>query len=781
MQINPEIEQITDYAIKLAKDQHHEYVLVEHLLAALASYEPFYKTLKGFGVDADGLVKDLHKYLESLLASSNLADDYQPRRTNTLERVFNRAVTQVLFSSRRYVTTLDLFLSITSETNSHASYFIIKYGVDDREAFAKYWNENYTQGETKLSNEQANEVLEEFCTNLNQLAEDGDLEPLIGRDEEVRDAVDILAKKFKSNVLMIGDPGVGKTAIAEGLAQRIVADDVPDFLKDHTVWNLEIGGMLAGSKYRGDFEEKFKKIIQALESTEKGILFIDEAHTMKGAGSSANGGSLDFSNMLKPAIARGKLKCVASTTWDDYYESFEKDKALMRRFYNLVIDEPDRDTTIKILTGVGNRLEEYHDVVIDKDAVVAAVDLSTRYMHDRKNPDKSIDMLDAACAKQRALDNKGAKINEMSVVEQVSKLTGVPEERLTNSNSNKLASLAENIKTRVYGQDSAIDDVTDHIYVNFSGIGQDNKPVGSFLFVGPTGTGKTEVVKQLAHFLDMKMHRYDMSEYMEKHTVSTLVGAPPGYVGYESGDQGGGKLISDVSKHPFSILLFDEIEKAHPDISNILLQAMDDGHLTSSAGKKVDLTNCIIILTTNLGAQANEQNNIGFGKDLERDGEEDKAVKDFFKPEFRNRLDMIVKFKKLDEMTIRKVVAKFINELKDKLKKSDIKIQIEESVINHLIHKGYDPRMGARPLSRTIDQLLRVPLSKKLLFDNLSNCTVSVTLDENDEIQFNGAHIPTAAPLLPVIEPEIEEDGSHELGHANDAGYIVLDQFKPKN
>jgi len=770
MQINPEIEQITDYAIALAKKRGHEYVLLEHLLVALLSYEPFYFCAKGYGVKIDDLIGDIEEYLDGLLPTTQgQPTEEAPKRTNSLERVFNRAVTQVLFSGRRYVTTIDLFLSISSETNSHAHYFILKYGIDDKENFAEYWNEHYNNATGGLSDVQSAELLEEHCTNLSARAEKGELEPLIGRTEEVRDAIEILAKKFKSNVLMIGDPGVGKTAIVEGLAQQIIAKTVPAFLHDHTVWELNISDMLAGSKYRGDFEDKFKKVINALEASGNGILFIDEAHTMKGAG--AGGGSnLDFANMLKPVITRGKIKVVANTTWDEYYESFEKDKALMRRFYNLTIDEPDHETTIKILTGVADRLSEFHKVRINKEAIEASVDLSSRYIHNRKNPDKSIDILDAACAKERANDTQAAIITEDKVIVQVSKITGVPVERLSNEKSASLISLRHNIDDKLYGQEQAVDEVLDKIYVNFSGLSEENKPVASFLFLGPTGTGKTELAKLISDNLDMELLRYDMSEYMEKHTVASLIGAPPGYVGFEDAG-GGGKLISDVSKHPFSVLLFDEVEKAHPDVMNVMLQVLDEGKITSRSGKEVSLRNCIIILTSNLGAAENEKNRIGF-TDMERTGEEDKAVKEFFRPEFRNRLDGIAKFKKLEDMDIKKIVIKFIKELKDNLKSKKIDLHVNETVITHIASVGYDAALGARPIKREISELLKKPLSKRILFEGLSHCSIVADLKDDEIIFLNKQGIQPAALPKPLA-------GTPEPGGTDDDGYIILDQFKP--
>jgi ATP-dependent Clp protease ATP-binding subunit ClpA len=508
-----------------------------------------------------------------------------------------------------------------------------------------------------------------------------------------------------------------------------------------------------------------------LEAVEKGILFIDEAHTMAGTGSTS-GSSLDFANMLKPALTKGNLKVVASTTWEEYYETFEQDRALMRRFYILNIDEPTVETTTKILRGVSKRLEDYHNVSIDDDAIITTVELSNRYIHDRKNPDKGIDLLDSACAKQRANGNVDARITKQRIYDQVTKLTDIPVERLTNENDELISTLEGKVKSKLYGQDDAVDKVLEQIYVNFSGIGKEGKPIASFLLLGPTGTGKTELAKLLSSNLDMKLLRYDMSEYQEKHTISTLIGAPPGYVGFEDGSLSGGKLISELSKDPYSIILFDEIEKAHPDVSNILLQMLDEGTITSSAGKTVDVTNSIILLTSNLGAQANENNAIGFGQDLEKTGEEDKAVKEFFKPELRNRIDATIKFKKLDDLSIKKVVIKFINELKESLTKKDIKLNITENVIEHLANIGYDSKMGARPISRKIDEILRVPLSKKILFEKLENCSINVICND-DTVHFEIV-LHNHSEMMDNIDTIIPES------KVNDDGLIVLNQFKPK-
>jgi ATP-dependent Clp protease ATP-binding subunit ClpA len=731
---NNEIESIVESSVELAQERHHQYVLTEHLLLALVRHPPFRKVLAKFGTDVDLLDSELDVYLLSLKSPVNNNEDYTPKRTQGLDRVFNRANVQAMFTGRRNITTLDVYLAIMHETNSHAHYFLLKYGVKKQE-FAEFWQQHYRQDQSGMTVDQANQVLEEYCINMTLMARENRLEPMIGRQTELHEIITVLARRFKSNVLMVGDPGVGKTHIVDGLAQEIEAGRVPQFLQGHEVWNLEIGSLLAGSKYRGEFEEKFKMVIAALEAKKKCILFIDEAHTMRGAGSS-NQSSLDFANMLKPAITRGRLKVVASTTWEEFYESFEKDRALMRRFYRLAIDEPDSETTEKILIGLSPRLEQFHDVLIDTEAMTAAVEYANRYIHDRKNPDKSIDLLDAACARERVKDQGNVTITRELIQAQVERVTGVPMDRLQNERSAKIQDLENNIKQRLYGQDEAVDRVLERVYINFSGIGNDLRPMGSFLFLGPTGTGKTELAKLLAENLDMKMLRYDMSEYQERHTVSSLIGAPPGYVGFEDGNVGGGKLISDISKNPFSVILFDEIEKAHPDVINIMLQMLDEGHITGANGKRVNCRNTIIIMTSNLGSRDNENNNIGFGTELEKTGEEDRAIKEFFRPELRNRIDQICKFHKLDSLAIKKIVVKFIDQLRVSLANKNIRLNLSEAVVDLLSRKGYDSRMGARPLSRKIDELIRVPLSKRILFEELRDCDINLDL-AGEEIRFH--------------------------------------------
>ena len=749
MQDNPEIDAIIEHAVTIARTWRHEYVLTEHLLLSLIRHDPFRKTLNKFGCDVAMLETELCGYLDSCQSLVQPNEQATPRKTAGLERVFNRALTQVLFSGRRQIVTIDLYLAIMSETNSHAHYFLLKFGVTKGE-FAEFWKRHYKteKSASGMNDQQATEVLEEYCTSLTTLAKTDRLEPLIGRATELEEMIAVLARRFKSNVLMVGDPGVGKTAIIEGLAQEITQGRVPEFLKDHEVWSLEIGSLVAGSKYRGDFEEKFKAVISALEAKKKCILFIDEAHTMKGAGAGSSG-SLDFANMLKPAITKGNLKVIASTTWEEFYESFEKDRALMRRFYRLSIDEPDRDTTEKILIGLSPRLEAFHNVLIDTEAMTAAVDLAARYIHDKKNPDKSIDLLDAACARERVKDSGMITVNKSMIEEQVARVTGVPTDRLQNERSLKIVDLESNIKQKLYGQELAVDAVLERVYINFSGIGTPNKPMASFLFLGPTGTGKTELAKLLSENLDMHLLRYDMSEFQEKFSVSSLIGAPPGYVGFEDGNVGGGKLISDLSKYPFSVILFDEIEKAHSDVTNILLQMLDEGHVTGANGKRADCKNTIIIMTSNLGARDNENNNIGFSTDLEKSGEEDRAMKEFFRPELRNRIDRICKFTKLDTLAIKKIVVKFLDQLKASVAEKNIRLFFSEPVIELLADKGYDSKMGARPLNRKIDELIRVPLSKRILFDQLTDCTLNVVLN-GDKIEFETA-VKTEIPEPVVV------------------------------
>lgn len=732
LETNPEIQTIVESATLHAASKNHEYVTLEHLLVAMINHGPFNNIITTFGADITGLTNDLETYLDQQTYLVSQGYDIVPKKTHSLERVFNRAFTQVLFSGRKHMQVIDLFLSLMSEEKSHARHYLVKYGLD-RAKLVDFWNEHYVEPKgNKKARSGADNILNEYCDNLNEMAEAGQIDPVIGREMEIDEISQVLAKRNKSNVLMVGDPGVGKTAIAEGLALNIINGDVPTYLKDYTVYNLDIGSLLAGSKYRGEFEEKLKDVIGALNQKGKAILFIDEAHQMRGAGGGSQS-SVDFANMIKPALTKGRIKVIASTTWEEYTQSFEKDRALMRRFYRLTVEEPTPDVAKDILRGLKSYFEEFHGGTITDEAVDAAVDLSVRYQTDKRLPDKAIDLIDAASAKLKIIAPEFV-VRKSHIIDALSKFTKIPAEQMDDQTVKSLESLEPNIKAKLFGQDNAVTDVLDKIYVSRAGLKAINKPVGSFLFLGPTGTGKTELAKLLAENLGMKLLRYDMSEYQEKHSVAKLIGAPPGYVGYDDGNLGGGLLISDIEKNPNCIILFDEIEKAHPDVSNILLSLMDEGVVTSSNGKKADCRNAVVILTSNLGAAANDRNSIGFGRSLERSGEDDKAVKDFFKPEFRNRLDAIIKFNKLEQASIRKIVDKFVVEMNDLLSDKQIKVSLSDAAANHLIAEGYDSKMGARPLARKINELVKVPLSKRILFENIANC--NVTVDYTDKIEF---------------------------------------------
>ena len=714
LQNNPEIESIVAAAIEMAKQMGHGLVTIEHVALALVRSENFAAMIIDTGVDHQLLVNELTDYLN---AQKNLnGDPENPSKTHALERVFNRAFTQVLFTNRHYMQPIDLYLSIANEPNSYAAYFFVKYGLDKSKIVSIH---NKTQNRKgKASTEgQADAVLKEYTTDLTALAQDGEIDPVIGREAELEEITQILARRTKSNVLMVGDPGVGKTAIAEGLALMISNDEVPNYLKGWRVYNLDIGSLLAGSKFRGEFEERLREVINALTAKGKSIMFIDEAHQMRGAGSGGHS-DVDFANMIKPALAKGKLKVIASTTWEEYTTSFEKDRALMRRFNRMTIDEPTPEVAKDILRGLQKYYEDFHTMTITEDAIEAAVDLSVRYQSDRKLPDKALDLIDNACARQRVKDKPDVIITKAMIVEELARVTRLPINQIAGDGKDVALDLESSIKGKLFGQDDAVDKVLEKVYVAKAGLKSINKPMGVFLFLGPTGTGKTELAKLLSENMGMKLLRYDMSEYQEKHSVARLIGAPPGYVGYDDGNLGGGLLISDINKHPNSIILMDEVEKAHPDVMSVLLSLMDEGMITGSNGKKADARNCLVIMTSNLGAADNERNSIGFGS-LERSGEDDKAVQEFFRPEFRNRMDGVVKFAKLDKLSLRKIVAKMINEINELLADKGIKLLASESVIDKIIAEGYDAKMGARPLARKINELIKVPLSRKIVFDKL--------------------------------------------------------------
>jgi ATP-dependent Clp protease ATP-binding subunit ClpA len=736
LQTNPEIDQIVSEATILAKEHKHEYVTVEHLTLALVQYKPFNELLFGFGVDLKGITTDLRVYLLGL-SDAVKSTESEPKKTHALERIFNRAFTQVLFSGRTHIQLIDLYLAIFAEVNSYAHYFMVKYGMD-RQQLVEYYNRNYKEdvNMTQASLEQVDEFLEQYCTDLNKVAREDKIDPVIGRDQELEEITEVLAKRNKSNVLLVGDPGVGKTAIAEGIALNIVQGRVPDYLLGYTVYNLDIGSLLAGSKYRGEFEEKLQNVLKALKVKGKTILFIDEAHQMRGAGGGSNS-SVDFSNMIKPALSKGEIKVIASTTWEEYNQSFDKDRALMRRFQRITVDEPAPAVAKEILRGLRDKFEKFHGGTVSDEAIDAAVDLTVRYQHDKKLPDKAIDIIDTCCARQR-IRNTVFHITKKDVVDAISKFTKIPADQIGQvETSSSLTTLEGDIKEKLYGQDSAVDNVLEKIYVAKAGLKELNKPIGSFLFLGPSGTGKTELSKLIAENMGMKLLRYDMSEYQEKHTVAKLIGAPPGYVGYDDGAMAGGKLISDIEKNPNAVILFDEVEKAHPDVSNILLTMMDEGMVTGSNGKQADCRNCIIVLTSNLGAAANERNNIGFGRELQKSDEDDKAVKNFFKPEFRNRLDGIIKFNTLDRLSMRKIVAKNIAELNELMLDKMLKIRVTEATVDHLIQEGFDAKMGARPVKRKISDLIKTPLSRKILFENIGANSLIVVDCVDNRITFS--------------------------------------------
>jgi ATP-dependent Clp protease ATP-binding subunit ClpA len=718
------LHNIFNAAVEVAKQLNHEYITIEHLVYSIMSDQESYDMVSNFGADANFIKTNLDHYLKNNLKEIvSQAQVQKPKKTTSVERVLNRCFTQVLFSGRQRMEIADVIISILAEKNSFGYYFLNKGGLT-KEKFVKYFQENVVVEEEQESipattNNQIERILNQFCANLTLQAKQRKIDPVIGRDEEIENIQLILARRNKCNVLMVGEPGVGKTAIAEGLARKIFEGKVPKFIKDHTVYTLDISALLAGSKYRGDFEERIKAVFTALEKKGKIILFIDEAHMMQGAGA-ANQSSNDMSNMLKPILTKKSMKIIASTTWDEYRKHFEKDRALMRRFQRVTIDEPNEELTVKILKGLKKYYEKHHEVRITDAAIDQAVKLSVKYMSDKKLPDKAIDILDCAAARYKLKDDENMEgVEQIVDIEQVtyelSKMINMPLEIVAQKESKNLSDLEENMKSSVLGQDGAIDILLDKIFVNQAGMKSPNKPIGSFLFLGPTGCGKTETAKQLAEKMGMQLIRFDMSEYQEKHSVARLIGAPPGYVGYEDNS---GQLITKLQEHPNCVLLLDEIEKSHQDVSNILLQFMDNGFVTGSNGKQADGRNCILIMTSNLGARDNENNTIGFG-DLEREGEDDKSIKKFFAPEFRNRLDAVVKFGKLNIETVEKIVHKFINDLNLQLKDKNIEIVADDNSVKWLAKNGYDKKMGARPLARLIDNKIKSPLSRRVLFGDL--------------------------------------------------------------
>ena len=749
---NKDLESIFESAVNLASEHKHEYVTLEHFLHGMVTNQEFAKLLSGFGANVPELIKDLEKYISEELKEIVNHNSDRPKKTNTVDRVLNRAFTQVLFTGRHVIEPVDCFVSMFAEKKSYASFFVKKANID-KDKFLSYIQKEYSKEEddeqpnASRSNNQIERMISQFCTNLTAKAKSKKIDPVIGREKEIEELQLVLARRNKSNVILIGDPGVGKTAIAEGLAKNIVEDKVPNFIKDHTVYSLDISSLLAGSKYRGDFEERLKMIIAALERKKNSILFIDEAHMMNGAGA-ANGNSNDMANMLKPMLTKGTLKVIASTTWEEFRKHFEKDRALMRRFQRVSVDEPSEATCIKILKGVKKYYEKHHGVKITNQALIDAVTYSVKYMSDKKLPDKALDLIDCACARFKVKDEENGVVDHDEIMFEVAKIANLPVEQIGAKEGSNIAGLEKGLRSKVFGQESAIESLLDKIFISQAGLKAFNKPVGSFLFVGPTGVGKTEAAKQLASGLGVKLVRFDMSEFQEKHSVAKFIGAPPGYVGFEDN---AGQLITSLQENPNCVLLLDEVEKAHPDVLTVMLQLMDNGFITGSNGKKADGRNAIIIMTSNLGAADAEKNSVGFGS-LERDGDPKDAVNKFFAPEFRNRLDGIVKFGKLDNTTMIKVVKKFIDELNALVKDKNIHVKPSVEAVEFLIAKGFNSKMGARPLQRTIDEFIKKPMSREILFGKLTNGGVVEVVVENDKLKLN------IVDVMPVGKTKVSDE-----------------------
>ena len=729
-----ELSSMFEMAIITAIENSHEYLTLEHFLYGIVSNNSFANMLKEYGANVDSLKQDLEKYItENLSDIATLRGGDRPKKTNMVERMLNRAFTQVLFSNRNQISAIDCLISLFAEKNSHANYFMRKAKIE-KDTFIEYITKDKTVDDDSdgvdVNDRQVEKILVQYCTNLSARAKNKQIDPVIGRDKEIEELILVLARRNKSNVMLIGDPGVGKTAIAEGIAKRIFEGTVPKFIQNSHVYSLDISAMLAGSKYRGDFEERLKAVITALEKKKNCILFIDEAHMMSGAGA-VNGSSNDMSNMLKPALTRGTIKVIASTTWEEYRKYFEKDRALMRRFQKVNINEPSEEIAIKIVKGLKKYYEKHHSVKITNQAIIDSVKYSIKYITDKKLPDKALDLIDCASARFKLKDEENGIVDHDEIVFEVAKITGLPLDQIAAKESNKLADLEKNMRTKIFGQEKAIEILLDKIFIAQAGLKSINKPVGNFLFVGPTGVGKTEAAKQLSSNMGLELVRFDMSEYQESHSVSKFIGSPPGYVGFEDN---AGQLVTKLQEHPNAILLFDEVEKAHPSVLTVLLQLMDNGFITGSNGKKADGRNAIIIMTSNLGASDLEKNAVGFGS-LERDSDPTDAVKKFFSPEFRNRLDAVIKFGKLNHTTMIKIVKKFIDDLNSLVKDRNVHLKASLEAIEFLISKGFDSKMGARPLQRTIDEHIKKPLSKEMLFGKLVNGGVVEVIIENNELQ----------------------------------------------
>ncbi len=741
--LSRELEDSLNGAFKDARSQNHEFMTVEHLLLALMSNDGVIEVLKACGADMELLQKDLTAFLEETTPLLPPDDERDTQPTLGFQRVLQRAVFHVQSSGKQEVNGLNVLVAIFSEQESQAVYFLKKQDISRLE-IVNYISHGISKiegpspehddavAEEEPAEEAAATPLEQFAANLNELAMAGKIDPLIGRKYEVERTIQILCRRRKNNPLFVGDAGVGKTALAEGLAKRIVDGDVPDVLKDYVIYSLDLGSLLAGTKYRGDFEKRLKAVLKQLKSEENAVLFIDEIHTIIGAGA-ASGGAMDASNLLKPVLATSELKCIGSTTYQEYRGIFEKDRALARRFQKVDVSEPSVDECVQILAGLKSRFEEHHHVRYTQQALRSAAELSERYINDKHLPDKAIDVIDEAGASQILLPVSKRKktIGVKDIEAIVAKIARIPAKSVSSDDKEVLRSLENNLKLVIYGQDDAVGSLSSAIKLARSGLGESEKPIASFLFAGPTGVGKTEVTRQLARILGIELIRFDMSEYMEQHTVSRLIGAPPGYVGFDQG----GLLTEAVNKNPHAVLLLDEIEKAHPDVFNILLQVMDHGTLTDNNGRKADFRNVIFVMTTNAGADRLNRSSIGFQtQDHSTDAME--TIKKVFTPEFRNRLDSIIQFNPLGPDMIGRVVDKFIFEFEAQLEEKGVSLTVDDEARTWIAIKGYDPKMGARPMTRIIQQYLKKPMAEELLFGDLTHGGSIHIHVENDELAF---------------------------------------------
>ncbi len=741
--IAQELEVSLHMAFVEARQKRHEFITVEHLLLALVDNPSAAEALRACGARPDALQKDLTNFINEHTPSVSGEDDIDTQPTLGFQRVIQRAILHVQSSGKKEVNGANVLIAIYGEKDSHAVYFLQKQGVTrlDVVNFVSHGISKVPQPKSTPEGEAENESekadagpLEQYTINLNALALQGKIDPLIGRDKELERVIQTLCRRRKNNPLLVGEAGVGKTAIAEGLARKVVEGEVPEILAAANVYALDMGSLLAGTKYRGDFEQRLKGVLKALQDNTNAILFIDEIHTLIGAGS-ASGGTLDASNLLKPALSSGQLKCIGATTYTEFRGIFEKDSALSRRFQKIDVNEPSVAETVEILKGLKARFEAHHGIKYSATALSSAVELSARYITDRHLPDKAIDVIDEAGAAQRILPKSKQKktISKTDIEEIVAKIARIPSQHVTLDDRSALKNLDRDLKATVFGQDKAIDALAKSIKMARSGLGNPGKPIGAFLFSGPTGVGKTEVAKQLAYCLGIELQRFDMSEYMERHAVSRLIGSPPGYVGFEQG----GLLTEAISKKPYCVLLLDEIEKAHPDIFNILLQVMDHGTLTDNNGRKSDFRNVVIIMTTNAGAADLQKSSMGFTSSKEA-GDELAEIKRIFTPEFRNRLDATISFKALDHEIILRVVDKFLIQLEEQLHEKKVEAQFSDAVKDMLAEKGFDPLMGARPMARLIQDTIRSALADELLFGKLANGgRVTVDLDSDGKIRLS--------------------------------------------